>query len=99
MLSDKLPTEWRNRIRAMFLCPGVQFFEPTCIKQAGGEIEARILCDRYGEWCRTTGEKPLSTTAFGRKMSELKIERNTCGGLRRYSGLSLRDGAKLRVVG
>jgi hypothetical protein len=79
-------------------CPVKTFLASACVKQVSSEVAAGILYDRYADWCRFNEDKPLSSTAFGKKMTSLHIERSRRGGIARYSGLRLRDGACLRVV-
>jgi hypothetical protein len=79
-------------------CPVKAFISASCAKQADAEIASGILFNAYLDWSKGRGEAPLSSTAFGRRMSELKYVRNKRGGVARYQGLALREGAKLRVV-
>jgi phage/plasmid-associated DNA primase len=34
------------------------------------QVAASALYHAYGEWCKETGEKPLSKTAFGLRLAE-----------------------------
>jgi hypothetical protein len=81
-------------------CPVKTFMSAACTTQTGAEIASGILLNAYLDWSKAQGEASLSSTAFGRRMSELKYVRNKRGGVARYQGLALREGAKLlRVVG
>jgi hypothetical protein len=89
-------TRGRRERRA---CPVKAFIAAACSKQPGAEIASGILFNAYLDWSKGQGEAALSSTAIGRHMSELKFSRNKRGGVARYQGLALRDGAKLlRVV-
>jgi hypothetical protein len=80
-------------------CPVKAFLAAACTKQTGAEVASGILFNAYLDWSKGQGEAALSSTGFGRRMSELKHVRNKRGGVARYQGLTLREGARLRIVG
>jgi hypothetical protein len=101
--TEERPASGQRRVRASGkrpkICPVKTFLASACVKAGGSEVAAGILYDRYADWAKEQGDAPLSSTGFGRRMSELKCARNKRGGVARYQGLALKEGVKLRVVG
>ena len=58
--------------------PGKDFF-----------VEGDRLYSAWEEWCRRSGERAGTKTAFGRRMSETQYERGKVAGRRGYFGLRL----------
>jgi putative DNA primase/helicase len=63
------------------------FLEECCVMKE--EIEAAKLRDRYEDYCREIGEKPLASTTLGRELSKRGITKST-GTPKVYRGISLR---------
>lgn len=57
--------------------------------ELGGEVEVVALRESYESFCRELGEKPMSGSALGRKLSRRGISRGG-KGRRSYRGLNLR---------
>lgn len=70
------------------------FFSDCCEMGAMYSVPATLLFATFKEWAATTGEHPMSQTAFGRRLSERGIETEKRGpkGVRHRVGVRLNDG-------
>ena len=60
-----------------------------CVDAPDAETRAIALYDDYVLWSRVAGEKPMTNTAFGRRLTALYRKRHTAaGGV--YDGVRLR---------
>jgi putative DNA primase/helicase len=70
-----------------------QFLEDRCVLDPQAWVHSGTLIKVYAAWCESNGSKPVSTTAFGRRMNERGL---TPGrgrdGKRVYAGVRLRGG-------
>jgi putative DNA primase/helicase len=76
--------------------PVHQFVASWCEIVQGASVQASRLYEAYQLWCRDNAMDPVSQTSFGRRMSELKFERDT-GQLVFYRGLMLGAEAEARL--
>jgi putative DNA primase/helicase len=67
-----------------------EFLGSECVQGPTAQALSRDLYARYGRWCETNGERPLSQKAFGQKLEERGFwpKRGT-GGVRRWEGVGL----------
>lgn len=64
-------------------------FLGECTKSSTDSVGAQALYKVYQAWAANEGHKPMSNTAFGRKLAERGIERRATMLGRQYSGLEL----------
>jgi putative DNA primase/helicase len=68
------------------------FREACCAEGRGLNVQARPLYQAYRKWAEDAGEKPMSETAFGLRMTESKIEKGKDTDNRViYVGVALKD--------
>lgn len=69
-----------------------RFIQDTCITGDCAQAKARQLYQAYKEWAEETGERPLSETAFGRRIVEDFPKVHTESGAI-YSGIGVKTDA------
>ncbi len=74
------------------------FCKAAIVQKPGAELLAGVLYARYVEYCHVRGEKPVSNTAFGRRLSELGYARSKRGGIARYQGVAMREPTPAAIV-
>jgi putative DNA primase/helicase len=67
------------------------FLEECTSDNKRGYIETGKLMVAYKEWCENNGEKPESSTALGRALTEKGYKKSTGGAPRKWFGLELVD--------
>lgn len=72
------------------------YLSQWCRREDRASIQASDLFEAYCLWCRQNAADPVSTTLFGRMMSERGFEKQKVGVVR-YLGLELTDEASLAV--
>lgn len=67
------------------------FLEQCTLKRDGSLVAAGDLYTAFASWCHENGEKTISNTMFGRKLSALGLEKRQSGTSRRmhYCGIGL----------
>ena len=73
------------------------FFEAWCERAANGSVQATRLYEAYTIWCKENAFDPVTQTTFGRKMREMKIERETIRVVY-YRGIQLTAAAENRLI-
>lgn len=68
-----------------------EFLEDRCVEVSEAFTRTDALFSAYREWSEAAGERALTKTAFGRKLSERGFEQVRVGGHRGRVGLSLRS--------
>jgi len=69
-----------------------QFVTDECVADARCSTGATALFDAYRRWCEGTGERTLTQTAFGRRLTEAGYESGRTGtGRKCWRGIGLRD--------
>jgi hypothetical protein len=68
--------------------PGL-FIARHAKKTKGGRVTAKTLYDQYLQFCAVQGFKPLTSTAFGRWMTNAGYRRIKSGGVNVYTDLVL----------
>jgi len=58
--------------------------------QRGGRTQAKTLYDAYCAWCRREAVDPLSSTAFGRRLSDMGVTKEKVGTV--FWGVEITDG-------
>lgn len=66
-----------------------QFIEDRCAVDRAASVASESLYAVYSAWCESNGSGPVSTTAFGRRMSDRGFERGKFAGKRIWSGVRL----------
>ncbi|QQG36838.1 MAG: hypothetical protein HYS17_03440 [Micavibrio aeruginosavorus] len=85
-------TEYRHESN-----PVHQFLDAWCEMKAGATIPAARLYDAYKLWCKDAALDPLNQNKFGRRMSEMNIERYTYQYVY-YRGVQLSSEAESRLI-
>lgn len=85
-------TEYRHESN-----PVHQFLDAWCEINAGATIPAARLYDAYKLWCKDAALDPLNQNKFGRRMSEMNIERYTYQYVY-YRGIQLSSEAENRLI-
>lgn len=85
-------TEYRHESN-----PVHQFLDAWCEMRAGATIPASRLYDAYKLWCKDAALDPLNQNKFGRRMSEMNIERYTYQYVY-YRGVQLSSEAESRLI-
>lgn len=67
--------------------PGM-FVEECCERDESAKIQGQTLYERYSEWCKETGHKPLSSSRFSEEMLRLGFSKVKIGNIY-YRGLRL----------
>lgn len=52
-----------------------EFLGENCLLEKGEEISSAVLMRVYGQFCKENNEKPMSTQAFGRRLTDRGISR------------------------
>lgn len=76
--------------------PVHQFIQGWCERVSGSMIPASRLYEAYQLWCKENAMEPVKQTSFGRRMSEMNIERETIQVVY-YRGLQLNAAAEDKV--
>jgi putative DNA primase/helicase len=68
-----------------------RFLEECCLIGGGEQVklETKKLRAAYESWCHAEGEKPLSSSPFGRELKQRGITSKTTNSKRFYVGLAL----------
>jgi putative DNA primase/helicase len=66
------------------------FIEDRCVVNADMRVVAGELYEAYESWCVTNGERELSQTVFGKKLTERGIDPLKSNGVRYRIGIGLR---------
>lgn len=67
-----------------------QFLEGCCVLEPNVTAPASQLYERYKEWAEENGERPLSQTALGRRLTERGLEKyRTTGGRFTWKGIGV----------
>ena len=66
------------------------FLTECCILDPQASVTSKQLYKAYGEWCEQGGERPISKTAFGIRLTERGFTQDRCGKDRARSWLGLR---------
>lgn len=65
------------------------FLDDCCIQHVNAECSAEVLYKAFSAWAAANGERTMTATMFGRKLSERGFERCKSGGYRKWRGLGL----------
>lgn len=85
-------TEYRHESN-----PVHQFLDAWCQMKPGATVAAARLYDAYKLWCKEAALDPLNQNKFGRRMSEMNIERFTYQYVH-YKGIQLSNEAESRLI-
>jgi len=66
-----------------------EFMDECCTLDPEAETPTKRLHDRYSEWCTANGEKPMSKTDFGTRLSERGFTPGRTNSGRFWRGLSV----------
>lgn len=66
---------------------------------SGAYVTAKRLLESYQAWCKDNGVEPVTTTLFGRMLSERGIPKRKSAGMIIYTGVKLSRAAHDRVLG
>jgi putative DNA primase/helicase len=68
-----------------------RFLEERCVSGDAFSVKAGVLYSDYRTWCASSGERELSSVAFGIRLGERGIQKGTRGSTGyRYLGVALR---------
>lgn len=76
----------KNDIPALFLQEvnaKIDLYDPQC------RTQAQELYDKYFNWCRRNGHKPMSSTKVAEEWKRLGFERTTITGIRYWTGIEI----------
>ena len=80
-------TVWRSEMDRLGA-----FREACCVEGQKLSVPARVLYQGYRKWAEEAGERPMTETMFGLRMTELGLEKDRDAGNRViYIGIALRD--------
>ncbi|MFH1942614.1 MAG: phage/plasmid primase, P4 family [bacterium] len=68
-----------------------QFLNDCTIKKVGSKTKSSTLYSRYKGWAESAGERPITSTAFGRALSERDFEKYRISDGYYYQGISLEE--------
>jgi putative DNA primase/helicase len=73
-----------------------QFIGECCIVQDGAVAPSMVLYNKYKDWCVERSEKPLTHTAFGRKLGEAGFDsqKQGRGNTKHRLGIRLREASE-----
>jgi putative DNA primase/helicase len=66
-----------------------RFIEERCVTGEGFTVQASTLYSEYKRWCEESGEHSLTSTAFGRKLTERDFEKRHSERGWKYAGIGL----------
>jgi putative DNA primase/helicase len=50
------------------------FVADCCVEHVGASVTAKALYTSYAKWCEETGEKPMTQTMLGKRLTERGLE-------------------------
>lgn len=66
-----------------------QFIDECVVKDAAAEIQALTAFECYEKWCENNGERTVTNTMFGRRMTEYGFTKEKKGGRFIYQGFTI----------
>lgn len=72
-----------------------QFVDEECETGANEEVSASLLYNRYSDWCKGNGHRPLSNNRVAEDWIRLGFKRHTIKGRRFWLGVDFRRGSEL----
>jgi putative DNA primase/helicase len=75
----------------------LDFIDEECIIDRNESCPAKHLYDRYKDWAKDGGIKPMTQTAFGRQIVALGFKRRKSAGVKIYDGIRLNTQVGLLV--
>jgi putative DNA primase/helicase len=73
------------------------FIEDCCLQDSEAYETSFDLYDAYRRWCATKGDKPISSTAFGRRLAGKGLTETRRGGSRGRTGIKLVQAALIKA--
>lgn len=68
-----------------------RFIEECCIESPSMSVSAQTFYSAYEKWTKVNGIKPMTSTAFGRKMVERGYERSRSSSGNIYRGIAVKQ--------
>lgn len=75
-----------------------QFLEERCLLGAGHRAPSTDLFKAYERWAEAIGNRPMSQTAFGRRLGDRGLDRIKTGGRKVYEGVRLLSEIELATL-
>lgn len=97
LISERETYRTQNDVPQIFLDENYDHVDPLDENGHYNKVHTTVVYLKYADWCRSTGHKPLSSTAFSGEMKRLGVERLKIGGYYYWIGIQLKTSVDFEV--